>query len=57
MVSQKDKIGSASVRIPASREISSASVDEWDTVVCFLHCHEMGANVRDPTIASMHPVR
>ena len=33
--SQKANAGMPSRRIPASRAIISASVDEWDTAVCF----------------------
>ena len=56
IVSQNDSIGKASVRIPASSDMSSASVDECDTAVCFLLIHVIGTNVFDPTNIRYAPV-
>ena len=56
IVSQNDRIGSASVLIPASRDISSASVEEWETAVCFLLIHVIGTKVFGPTNIRYAPV-
>ena len=42
--------GIPSIRKPASNEIISDSVEQWDTDVCFLHIPLMGTNVRLPKI-------
>ena len=49
------RAGSPSSRRAASRAIISASVEECGTAVCFLHSHDMGANVREPISARMQP--
>ena len=48
--SQRSRAGSPSIRSPASNEITSDSVELWDTDVCFLHIQLMGTNVRLPKI-------
>ena len=40
---------------PASKEITSDSVELWDTDVCFLHIQLMVTNVRLPKIHQIHP--
>ena len=40
---------------PASKEITSYSVELWDTDVCFLHIQLMETNVRLPKIHEIHP--
>ena len=54
--SQSRRAGSPSSRNAASKAIISASVDECDTAVCFLHSQEIGAKVLVPTRARKHPV-
>ena len=54
--SQRSKAGSPSKRKAASNAITSASVDECETAVCFLQSHEIGAKVLLPTRARKHPV-
>ena len=46
--SQRSSAGNPSMRGPASREITSTSVELCETDVCFLHIQLVGTNVRLP---------
>ena len=52
---QKSKGGIPSIRGPASREIISASVELWETEVCFLHIQLIGTNVWVPKMHKIPP--
>ena len=54
--SQSIRAEMPSIRMAASRAITSASVDECDTAPCFLHSHCNTTNVFGPTKQSMAPV-
>ena len=43
------------MRNPASREMTSASLELCETEVCFLHIQLMGANVRLPKMHRILP--
>ena len=45
---QRSKAGIPSIRRPASIEIITASVELWETHVCFLHIQLIGTNVWHP---------
>ena len=47
-VSHNSMTGRASVRIDASRDMISASAEEWETADCFLHIHDNGHQVFGP---------
>ena len=49
------RAGMPSIRVPASSETISASVELWETGPCFLHDQEMGILVRGPTKNKIHP--
>ena len=49
-------IGCASILIPVSNAMISASADECDTAVCFLHSHATGTHVWGPVIAMYIPL-
>ena len=51
----KSRASSPSIRNPASNEMISHSVEQWDTDVCFLHIQLMGTNVRLPKIHKIPP--
>ena len=53
--SQSTREGTPSSRVPASRAITSASVDEWETAPCFLANQVSGTKVRGPTKKRKHP--
>ena len=44
-----ETIGIPSMRKHVSIEVASASDEEWDTMPCFLHSHQIGTNVLGPT--------
>ena len=52
--SQRSRAGIPSMRKPASREITSASVEPCDEV-CFLHFQLIGTNVRLPKMHRIPP--
>ena len=43
------------MREPASKEITSDSLELCETEVCFLHIQLMRTNVRIPNIHGVHP--
>ena len=49
-------IGCASIRMPVSKAMISASAEECDTAVCFLHNHATGTQVCGPAIAMYIPL-
>ena len=51
--SKRVRAGIPSMRKPASREIVSASVQLWETDVCFLHIQLIGTNVWLPKIRNV----
>ena len=51
-----DMHGSASMRTPVSSAMTSASDEEWEMADCFLHSHESGTKVCDPSRHRMPPV-
>ena len=53
--SDRSRAGIPSIRKPASKDITSVSVELWDTNVCFLHVQLMGTNVRLPKIHKILP--
>ena len=53
--SQKSRATSPSIRSPASKEITSDSVELWDNNVRFLHIQFIGTNVRLPKIHKIPP--
>ena len=53
--SQRSRAGIPSMRKPASREITSASVELCETEVCFLHIQLVGTNVWRPKIHKTPP--
>ena len=53
--SQRSRAGIPSMRKPASREISSPSVEMCDTEVCFSHIQLIGTNVRLPEMHRILP--
>ena len=48
----KSRASNPSIRSPASKEVTSDSVELWDTDVCFLHIQ---TNVRLPNIHKIRP--
>ena len=52
---QRSRAGIPSMRKPASREIISASVELWETDVCFLHVQLTGTNVWLPKMRKTQP--
>ena len=48
--SHRSRARTPSMRKPASKEITSASVQLWDTEVCFLHIQLIGTSVRLPKL-------
>ena len=52
---QRSRAGIPSMREPASREITSASVELCDTDVCFLHIQLVGTNVWLPKMHRIPP--
>ena len=53
--SQRSRAGIPSLRKPASREMTSASVELCETEVCFLHIQLIGTNVRLPKMHKIPP--
>ena len=53
---QRSKAGIPSIRRPACREIISASVEQWETYVCFLQNQLNGTNVRLPKCTRVRPL-
>ena len=52
---QRSRAAIPSIREPASGEIISASVELWETEVCFLHIQLMGRNVWVPNMHKILP--
>ena len=48
--SQNMSKANPSIRKAASKAITSASVEEWETAPCFLHIHVIGTKVFGPTM-------
>ena len=53
--SHQSRLGSPSIRKPASNEKISDSVELCETDVCFLHIQLIGTNVRLPKIHKTFP--
>ena len=54
--SQNAKAGHPSSRTPASSAMTSASLELWETAVCFLQSHVRGTNAFGPIRQSIAPV-
>ena len=52
---QRSRAGIPSIRKPASREVTTASVELCETEVCFLHIQITGTKVRLPKKNKMPP--